>query len=104
MKKISTIICLKLFLLLLTALQANASHVAGEAITLRKLSNGRSVFQIWVIRDCSVMSLPDEQLTIMPIGGGSFPATICTRVSTKDLSPSCIPNTPYTTTLACTSS
>lgn len=103
MKKLPAFFYLNLFLLLLTNWQVNASHVAGEAITLRQLSNGRTVFQIWLIRDCSVLSLTEEQLTIMPVTGGTFPATVCNRVSTKDISPSCIPNAPYTTTLACTS-
>lgn len=90
MKKYLTLLVLQFLLLGLT--QVNASHVTGEAITLRQLPNGNSVFQIWVVRDCSGIFFNDQFLTIQSSSTAVLSSVVCSFVSTQSISNECIPN------------
>ncbi len=69
--------------------QSIASHFTGEAITLRKLPNGNSVFQIWVIRDCSNLPINQDTFNLKTTTPTTIGLIPCSFVSSKQMSPVC---------------
>lgn len=104
MKKFSTRFAqaFSAFLLLLSSVPAQASHLYGGELWWECLPNGQVIFKMRLYRDCNGIPLTNNEnihLLNYPTMGGTLTVPM-TLITSKDLSPSCSPF-PGSTVLSC---